>query len=98
MASLLSQWGYTQIKFCVARGTVSWRREDNDAVGELQFWFDERDNDYCLYAYKTARDDMAVCKVMSVIDVVTLHFQNQNVIDEEVEISFRPILKTNSIM
>ena len=92
----LNLWGYTQI--CVARGTVSWRREDNDAAGELQFWFDERDNDYCLYAYKTARDDMAVCKVMSVIDVVTLHFQNQNVINEEVEISFRPILKTNSTM
>ena len=89
----LDLWGYTQI--CVARGTVSWRREDNDAVGELQFWFDERDNDYCLYACKTARDDMAVCKV---IDVFTLHFQNQNVINEEVEISFRPILKTNSIM
>ena len=66
----LSQWGYTQI--CVAHGIVSWGSKDNDEAGELQLWYDEGDNDYCLYASNTARDDMAVCKV---IDVFTLHFQ-----------------------
>ena len=70
MASLLSQLGYTQI--CVARGTVSWESEDNDEVGELQLWYHERDNDYCINARKTARLDILVCKV---IDVSTLHFQ-----------------------
>ena len=63
--------GYAQIHD-VVRGTVSWGSEDNDAAGELQLWYHERDNYYCLYASKTARDDMAVCKV---IDVFTLHFQ-----------------------
>ena len=66
----LRQFGYTQI--CVARGNVSWRSKDNDEAGELQLWYGEGDNDYCLNASKTARDDMAVCKV---IDVFTLHFQ-----------------------
>ena len=66
--SWLSHEGYTQI--CVARGTVSWGSEDNDAAGELQLWYHERDDDYCLYASKTARDNMAVCKV---IDAFTLH-------------------------
>ena len=73
MASLLSRLGYTQI--CVARGTVSWGSEGNDAAGELQLWYRERDNDYCLYARKTARGDKMVCKV---IDVFTLHFQKYN--------------------
>ena len=63
MASLLSQWGYTQIKFCVARGTVSWGSKDNDEAGELQLWYRERDNDYCINARKTARGDKMVCKV-----------------------------------
>ena len=67
----LSWSGYTQIH-AVVRGTVSWGSNDNDAAGELQLWYHERDNYYCLYASKTARDDMAVCKV---IDVFTLHFQ-----------------------
>ena len=57
----LSLSGCTQI--CVARGSVSWGSEDNDEAGELQLWYDEGDNDYCLYASNTARDDMAVCKV-----------------------------------
>ena len=66
--SWVSHEGYTQI--CVARGTVSWGSEDNDAAGELQLWYHERDDNYCLYASKTARDNMAVCKV---IDAFTLH-------------------------
>ena len=70
MAFLLSLRGYTKI--CVARGTVSWESEDNDEVGELQLWYHERDNDYCINARKTARRDILVCKV---IDVSTLHFQ-----------------------
>ena len=59
-------------RFCVAHGIVSWGSKDNDAAGELKLWYHERDNYYCLYASKTARDDKAVCKV---IDVFTLHFQ-----------------------
>ena len=66
----LSRSGYTHI--CVAHGIVSWGSEDNEAAGELQLWCHERGNDYCLYARKTARDDMAVYKV---IDVFTPHFQ-----------------------
>ena len=69
MASL-SRWGYTQI--CVARGSVSWGSKDNDEAGELQLWYRERDNDYYLYAGKTAEWATVVCKV---IDVFTLHFQ-----------------------
>ena len=65
--SWLSHEGYTQI--CVARETVSWGSKDNDAAGELQLWYHERDDDYCLYASKTARDNMAV----KVIDAFTLH-------------------------
>ena len=68
--SRFSQWGYTQI--CVARGIVSWGSEDNDEAGELQLWYRETDNDYCINARKTARGDKMVCKV---IDVFTLHFQ-----------------------
>ena len=45
---------------------------DNDEAGQLQLWYRERDNHYLLYASNTARDEMAVCKV---IDVFTLHFQ-----------------------
>ena len=67
--SRLSQWDLTQI--CVAHGIVSWGSED-DAAGELQLWYRETDNYYRLYATKTARDDIVVCKV---IDVFTLHFQ-----------------------
>ena len=98
--SWLRRVGYAQS--CVARGIVSWGSKDNDAAGELQLWYHERDHDYCIYARKTASDDdVAVCKV---VDVFTLHFQKctdkikTNVINEEVEISFLPILKTNSIM
>ena len=68
--SLLRQLGYTQI--CVARGSVSWGSEDNDEAGELQLWYRERYNDYCLYPKKTAGDGYVVCKVN---DVFTLHFQ-----------------------
>ena len=70
MADLLRLNGYTQI--CVARGTVSWGSKDNNAAGELQLWYRERDNNYCLYASKTARNETLVCKV---IDVFTLYFQ-----------------------
>ena len=70
MGSSLSQLGFTQI--CVARGTVSWGSEDNDEAGELQLWYREWDNGYCIDARKTARGDKMVCKV---IDVFTLHFQ-----------------------
>ena len=67
LLSLLSRSGYTQI--CVAHGIVSWGSEDNDAVGELQLWYDEGDNLYRLYASNTAGLDRVVCKV---IDVFTL--------------------------
>ena len=50
---------------------VSWGSEDNDAAGELQLWYRESDNKYCLYASNTAGIDILVCKV---IDVFTLHF------------------------
>ena len=70
MASLwlssLRQLGYTPL-ICVTHGRVSWGSKDNDAAGELQIWYDERDNDYYLYASKTARVDMAVCKVIDVL-------------------------------
>ena len=66
----LSQLDYTQI--CVAHGEASWGSEDNDEAGELQLWYRERDNNYCINARKTARGDKLVCKV---IDVFTLHFQ-----------------------
>ena len=81
----------------MARGIVSWGSEDNDEAGELQLWYHERDNHYWLYASKTAGVDILVCKVF---DVFTLHFQKctDKIINEEVEISFRLILKTNSTM
>ena len=63
MAVWLSHLGYTQI--CVARGIVSWERKDT-AAGKLQLWCSERDHDYWLYARKTVRDDMEVCKVIDV--------------------------------
>ena len=66
----LSESGYTRI--CVARGSVSWGSEDNDAAVELQLWYRERDNKYRLYASSTAGIEILVCKV---IDVFTLHFQ-----------------------
>ena len=68
--SYLSWNGYTQI--CVARGIVSWGSKDNDAAGELQLWYRERDNSYGIYAGNTKGDDMVVCII---IDVFTLHFQ-----------------------
>ena len=71
---VLSMSDYTQI--CVARGSVSWVSKDYYEAGELQLWYQERDNDYYLYANKTARprDDIAVCKV---IDVFALHVQKR---------------------
>ena len=62
--------GYTQI--CVARGSVSWGSKDDGAEGELQLWYDETNNDYCLNAGKTAGHGTVVCKV---IDVFSLYFQ-----------------------
>ena len=67
--SALSQLGWTQI--CVVRGTLLWGSED-DAAGELQLWYNESTNKYCLYTSNTAGDGMVVCKV---IDVFTFHFQ-----------------------
>ena len=69
MAGWLSRNG----QICVARGIVSWGSKDDDAAGELQLWYRERDNCYCLHASKTAGRGWLVCKV---IDVFTLHFQN----------------------
>ena len=63
--SWLSREDFTQI--CVTHGIVSWGSKDNDEAGELQLWCHERDNEYCLYASKTAGDDMAVCKVIDVL-------------------------------
>ena len=68
--SWLSRLGFTQIG--VARGSVSWGSEDNAAAGELQLWYHERNNDYCLYASNTAGHGTVVCKV---IDVFSLYFQ-----------------------
>ena len=68
--SQLSLDGFTQI--CVARGIVSWGSKDNDEARELQLWYRETDNYYCLYASNTKGDETLVCKV---IDVFTLHFQ-----------------------
>ena len=66
----LSELGYTQI--CVARGTVSWGRED-DTAEELQLWYHDGENKSFFYASQTAGvDTMWVCKV---INVFTLHFQ-----------------------
>ena len=56
----------------MARGNVSWTSKDNDAAGELQLWYRERDNGYGLYASNSAGDWLTV---RNVIDVFTLHFQ-----------------------
>ena len=72
MAVWFSLSGCTGTQICVARGTVSWGSEGNDEAGELELWYRERDNDYCINARKTARGSKMVCKV---IDVFTLHFQ-----------------------
>ena len=67
MASYCLRWlsrsGYTQI--CVAHGIVSRWSKDNDAAGELQLWYHEKDNHYYLYVRNTAGDDL-VCKVIDV--------------------------------
>ena len=63
--SRLRQFGFRQS--CVARGSVSWGSKD-DAAGELQLLYRDRDNYYYLYASNTAGNEM-VCKV---IDVFTL--------------------------
>ena len=74
MADLIADWlsrhGFTQI--CVARGIVSRGSENDNAAGQLQLWYRERDNNYCINARKTAGGGVRVCKV---IDVFTLHFQ-----------------------
>ena len=51
---------------------MSWGSKDNDEAGELTLLYRERDNNYALYAYKTAGGGELVSKV---IDVFTLHFQ-----------------------
>ena len=65
LLSLRSRSGFTQI--CVAHGIVSWGSKDNDAAGELQLWYREWDNNYCLIASKTAGVDLRVCKVIDVL-------------------------------
>ena len=65
MAGLLSQNSYSQI--CVARGIVSWGTKDNDAAGELQLWYRERDNNYFITFRKTAGLGLTVCKVIDVL-------------------------------
>ena len=91
--------GYTPI--CAAHGTESWVSEDDEAAGVLQLWYNERENDYRIYVSNTEADyGMVVCNV---IDVFTLHFQKctdkiKTLLIKEVEISFPPILKTNSTM
>ena len=70
LRSWLSRQGFTQI--CVARGSVSWGSQDDDAAGELQLWYREMDKNYYLYPRRTAGDGYVVCKV---VDVFTLHFQ-----------------------
>ena len=75
MADSLSSIGrvirseFTQI--CVARGIVSWGSEDNDATGELQLWYHERNNNYCIYARQTAGGDIPVCKLIDVLKTTT---------------------------
>ena len=69
MAGWLSLEGYAQI--CVARGKVCWGSEGNGAAGELQLWYNEGYNHYCLYARKTRRDEKAVCKVIDVFILFT---------------------------
>ena len=60
-ADWLSLLDKTQI--CVARGTVSWGSEDNDAAGELRLWYHGRYNKYYINARETARGhDTVVCK------------------------------------
>ena len=69
----LSKLGFTQI--CMARGTVSWGSKDNDAAGELQLWYREGDNAYCLYASKAAGDDMmvsVVCKARRYKSIISI--------------------------
>ena len=67
--SLLSL-GYRQIS--VAHGIVSWGSKDNDEARQLQLWYRETDNYYCLYASNTNGEEILVCNV---IGVFTLHFQ-----------------------
>ena len=69
MAALLSRWGYTQI--CVARGIVALGSEDEAAI-ELELWYSESTDKYCIFISKAAGVGQAVCKV---INVFTLHFQ-----------------------
>ena len=99
--SWVSQLGYTQL--CVVLGTVSLRGK-KDGEGELQLWYRAMFNDCgILYASRDSGewwDDMWVIDVFP-LSLPRLHWQNQqnqNVINREVEISFRPILKTNSTM
>ena len=57
----LSRLGWTEI--CVARGRVSWGSKD-DAARELQLWYRESDNSYCINAGQTGY--MAVRRVFDV--------------------------------
>ena len=74
MASVLIRVGFTKIG--VARGTVA-KTGVGDAEGELQLWYKEESNEYCIKASKTAKGarGVVVCKV---IDVFTqIHFQKR---------------------
>ena len=58
LRSWVGQWlGFTQL--CDVSGTVSWPGEGDEA-GQLQLWYFERRNEYCIKASKTAGDIMAV--------------------------------------
>ena len=96
--SWVSQLGYTQL--CVVLGTVSLRGK-KDGEGELQLWFRAMFNDCrILYASRIAGNDEMVCELLMFF---LFHFQEytdkiSKINNKEVEISFRPILKTNGAM
>ena len=66
MASVLRWVGFTQIG--VVRGTVA-KTGVGDAEGELQLWYKEGSNEYCIKASKTAKGarGVVVCKVIDVL-------------------------------
>ena len=96
--SWVSQLGYTQL--CVVLGTASLRGK-KDGEGELQLWYRAMFNDCrILYASRIAGHDEMVCELLMFF---LFHFQEctdkiSKINNKEVEISFRPILKTNGAM
>ena len=83
-------------------GTVSLRGK-KDGEGELQLWFRAMFNDCrILYTSRIAGHDEMVCELLMFSSFTSesalKKSANQNVINKEVEITFRPILKTNGTM